>query len=91
MIQQSDYFEFSLSRLDESGNKETHRYSLKLDLDFERHYVCFLKTLIKDGIFLQDAHLEDIASRYANAIKDKLESQVPWRQGNSEFASASMR
>jgi hypothetical protein len=64
---------------------------LKLDLDFERHYVCFLKTLIEDGIFVQDTYLEDIASNYANAIKDKLKSQVPWRQGNSEFAPASMR
>jgi len=91
MSQQVNYFEIPLSRLDQSGNEETRCYLLPIDLNFEQHYVCFLKTLLKDRIFLQNAHLEDIASHYANAIKDKLESQVPWRQDNNEFSSASKR
>ena len=89
MIFQNDYFNLSLSRVDECGNEETRCYSLPIDLKFEEHYVCFLVKLIEDKVFLQNEHLEEIASRYANLIKDKLESQVPWRQDNSESASLS--
>ena len=89
MISPNDYFNLSLSRVDECGNEETRCYSLPIDLKFEEHYVCFLMKLIEDKVFLQNEHLEEIASRYANVIKNKLESQVPWRQDSNEFASVS--
>ena len=45
--------------------------------------------LIEDKVFLQNEHLEEIASRYANVIKNKVESQVPWRLDSNELASVS--
>ena len=72
-----EYFDVPLSRLDVSGNKETRRYSLPIELNFEQHYLCFLKTLLEDRIFLQNEHLEDIASRYASAVADTMQSLAP--------------
>jgi hypothetical protein len=89
MSKQVEYLEIHFVKVNQKGTEETRCYPLPIDVDFEKHYTCFLETLIKDRIFLQNTHLEDIASRYANAIKDKLESRVAWRQDNSEFASTS--
>jgi hypothetical protein len=77
MISLNDYFNLSLSRVDECGNEETRCYSLPVDLKFEEHYVCFLLKLIEDKVFLQNEHLEDIASRYASAVAEKMQSLAP--------------
>jgi len=40
--------------------------------------VCFIKKLMEDRVVIANDHLEDIGTRYANAIVKKMEELVPW-------------
>jgi hypothetical protein len=78
MICKTDYFRLAFSKKDQDGNTITRCYSLPIDLNFENHYVCFIKKLMEDRVVIANDHLKDIGTRYANAIVKKMEELVPW-------------
>ena len=73
MISKMDYFKLALSQKDQDGNTTTRCYSMPIDLNFEEHYVCFIKKLIEDRVLIANDHLKDIATCYATAIAKKME------------------
>jgi len=80
MISTTDFYRLSISKQDQNGNTLTHHYILPLDLNYEEHYVCFIKKLMEDRVVISNDHLRDIANLYANAIAEKMEELVPWQK-----------
>ncbi len=80
MISKTDCFKIALRQKDQNGKTKTRCYSLPIDLNFEEHYVCFIKKLMEDRVVIANDHLHDIATCYANAIAKKMEELVPWQK-----------
>ena len=80
MISKMDYFELAFSKKDKDGSTIIRCYSLPIDLNYENHYVCFIKKLMEDRVVIANDHLKDIATRYANTIAKKMGELGPWQK-----------